>query len=528
MIKHIRNFFNITSAVVLGSIILLNCEPEADALGSQFFTGAEAVDDAYSIIAYNYNNNNAIRSDAAKLDSVVLGAFTEAQFGMQKANYFTQVRLSNYAPDFGTNPVLDSAVMVIKPAYQTASDSITTNTVEDYTFNDDTNTNVAAKKVVSTYKVKKYGKAKIAGTNTIFHIKVHEVNDFMGSTSDSIYSNKVFAVGTQIGSKQFNGNITSVKITKDSDGSELYNRDASIRIPLDSTFFQSKIITKKGSAQLADAASFIRYFRGIRISVDENDGYLFKFAPNSIELTLYYKNDQTTDNVTTRKKQEFTLNLGSSNVHYSNVQYERTQPFEDALLSPNTTSGDAKLYIQGMGGPGAGFKIPNDVVNSLKDKFKNDKIGIISAKIRIYTDSISWNNNYQKPLSFTVRKKKADATGKDLYTFLTDMSALSYSGLYTLVKPYDLSKTPAYYDIGITQSVKNVIEKEEDNDIFVINVGSYTYDSTGALIGSSYTNSQNYNTSSYTPNRAVFVGTPNDTDPLYKRRAKLLITYGKK
>lgn len=42
---------------------------------------------------------------------------------MQKSAYVTQVRLSSYTPDFGTNPVLDSAVMLIKPSY--SADSIT-------------------------------------------------------------------------------------------------------------------------------------------------------------------------------------------------------------------------------------------------------------------------------------------------------------------------------------------------------------------------------------------------------------------
>lgn len=516
MTKNIKNFFNITSALVFGSLLLWNCEPDVDTLGSQFFNGADAVDEAYPLIAYNINNGDTIRADASKLDSVVVGAFTESQFGMQKASYITQARLSSYAPSFGTNPVLDSAVIVIKPAYY--ADSVTTSTNEDYTFNDATNTDVAAKKVVSVYKIKKYGKDVPAGE---FTIKVNEVNDFLGAASEELRSNKVFATGTLLGSKSYGGTVSSVTITKDSDGSELYTREAAIRMNLDSAFFQNKIIAKASSAQLADVASFIRYFKGLQISVEQNDGYMFKFAPNSLALTLYYKKDKTTDNVVSREQAEFTLDLGSSNTHYSHIVYNRDNTPSANIVS-DSLIGDSRLYLQGMGGPGAGFKIPGVFLNDLKNKFKNDKIGIISAKIRIYTDPVNWDNSYTKPNYFVVRQKNQ-------YSFLTDMSALAYTGKYNLVKTYNLNSEDAHYDIGITQTLKDMVEKESTYRDFVINVGGYTYDTTGNLIGSSYPDyANNFNTRAYTPERAVFIGSVQETDPLYKKGAKLLITYGQK
>lgn len=517
MTKNIKNFFNISSALVLGSLLLWNCEPDVDTLGSQFFTGADAVDAAYPIIAYTINNGDTIRTDASKLDSVVLGAFTEGQFGMQKASYLTQVRLSSFAPKFGTNPVLDSAVISLKPAYY--QDSVTTNTVEDYIFNDATNTDVAAKKVVSVYKVKKYGKNIPASA---FTIKVNEVNDFMGAASDELRSNKIFATGALLGSKSFDGKISSIAITKDTDASKLYSRDAGIYMKLDSAYFQNKIISKSGTAQLGDVASFIRYFKGLQISVEQNDGYMLKFAPNSLELSLYYKNDETKDNVVTRKAQVFTLDLGSSNTHYSHIAYNRSGTPTENLVA-DTITGNSRLYLQGMGGPGAGFKIPQTVIDGLKTKFSNDKIGIISAKIRIYNDPVNWDNSYTKPNYFVVRQK-------DQYSFLTDMATLSFTGKYNLVKTYNLHSKDAFYEIGITQTLKDLVEKDgTKNKDLVINVGGYTYDSTGKLIGSSHpTYANNFNTRSYTPQRGVFVGTVPSGDPNYDKGAKLLITYGQK
>jgi hypothetical protein len=64
--------------------------------------------------------------------------------------------------------------------------------------------------------------------------------------------------------------------------------------------------------------------------------------------------------------------------------------FNDAISNINTTNGDAKLYVQGMGGPGAEIKIPASTITNLRDLYNTKKIGIMSAKVRLYTDKSVW------------------------------------------------------------------------------------------------------------------------------------------
>lgn len=507
-----KRYFSIATSVVFGSLILWNCEPDADQLGSQFFqNGAVGTESTHALIAFHVNNNDSIRTDAARLQSATLGAFYEPQFGLQKSSYVSQVRLPNYSPDFGTNAVLDSAVLVIKPLY--ASDSVKTTTQEDYIYPVGA---VPAKKVVNTYPVLKYGKTKLNG-KTNFNIRVHEVTDFLFSNAQEVYSNKVVGIGNQIGGRSFNGDISSIKITKDSDNSDLYLRDATLRIPMDSAFFQNKIIRKASSPELADAASFIRYFRGIRLSVDETDGYLFNFEPNSVVINLYYKKDRVNNGTTTREEGTFTLDLGSGNTHFNQILNDRSNtPL--TTLAQDTIQGSKRVYAQGMGGPGFGLKIPDSTIAMIRDRYNTQKIGIISAKLRVYTDEATWNNAFLKPSLFTVQQKGLDE-------FLEDLSALAYTSNYKLIKSYNLDKNPAYYEIGITQTFKNIIEKQKPNRQFIMNVGTYTTDATGTLAGLQDTeNAQHYNTRSYTPNRVVLVG----TDPANEKSAKLILTYGKK
>lgn len=509
MIKDFKKILNLASILVCGSLFLYNCEPEADNLGEQLFvgTGAQGTTESYDVIGYNIDNNDSIRSDASKLNLAQLGVFAEGVFGTQKASYISQLRMQEYSPTFGVNPVVDSVVLVMKMPLSTfAGDSLTT-TSTTITYPGA----IEATKEVKSYPVLKYGKAK-----TILNIKVNEVTDFLKSSTDQFYSNENFSTSTLLGSKVFDGDINSVKITKKSDNTILYSVDPSLRIPLDATFFQNKIIAKEGSTDLKDAYNFIRYLRGVKLSVEENDGYLFPFNPNDADIIIYYKKDKIDGSTTVREPKIFKLTMGTptSNLssHIGQYSYNRTGTIvADALATINTISGDKKLYPQGMGGPSVGFRIPPTTVAALKNKVQNEKIGIISAKIRIYTDQSIWNNNYTKPNSFVFLQK-------DAQKLLAEVSTLKFVPGYSLVKAYDLKQNPAYYDFTITTTLKDILEKEASNEDFVIHMGSFLLDQNGEYI------KYNATTRSFTPNRLVLVG----TDATNPQRIQLQIIYGSK
>jgi hypothetical protein len=550
MIREIRNVFGIMSAVIIGSLVVFSCDPNPDNLGSQFFSGnaAQDVDASYDIIAYTVRNGNTagnfdtIRTDAARINTtyatpyVTLGAFKENVFGLQKSSYVTQLRLNSYSPDFGKNPVMDSVVLAIhftNPTITTeptlyASDSITTTTDDNYIYPDG---NIAATKKVDTYPLVKYGKTKIDG-KTKLTLNVNEINDYITSAADKYYSNKQISTGTLLGTKTINGDVNAITITKKSDNTTITEgtKDVSIRIPLDSLFFQNKIIAHQGKPELQDVASFIRYFRGIKISVAEDDGFLFRFNPNQVTLTMFYKNDNTaTDGTVTRVANTFDFDLTSTqlNTQFNQIanDYAGTE-VESAFAATDSISGNPKIYMQGMGGPGIGLKIPAPVIRDLIAKYKNDKIGVIGAKIRLHTDDSSWNNNYEKPSFFTVQKK-------DVATFLDDITTYSINLNFSLVRPYNITQNPAYYDIDITKTLKEAIENGANNNTLtdsdlevnlIANAGAYLYTTTGGLLGSLYTENNWYNSRSYTPNRVVFVG----TDSSNPNAVKLNITYAKK
>lgn len=476
----------------MGSIVV-GCNSDADDLGLQFFENNEAQGEqaAYDLVAYNVNNNDVVRSDSYSLKKATLGVFNEIQFGVQKSAYVTQVRLSKYAPDFGTNPVVDSVVLEIKPEYDATAK---TTSVTNITYKGQ-----AAKQTLTAYSTKKYGNPASAMT-----INVNEITTDLGSTGTEILSNRSVTGGTLLGTKSFTGNTIAVSINKTSDNTALLTKEAGLRIPLNASYFQTKIANKSGATELSNESNFINYFKGLKISVQENDGYLVNFAPDQVTMTMYYTYGDASD----RKEGTYSFNLTSPNVHFSQISYNRTTIFNNVMAGIDRTNGDPLLYMQGMGGPGAGIKIPENAIEALKTLRRDRRAAIVSAKIRLYTDTSVWNNSYTKPDNFLVKKEGET-------DFITDLKTILYNNNFKLVTAYATNANPSYYDVNITKTVKDIVEQGQEAKDIILNIGSYLTNYNGALV------SEDYNTNVYSPNRAVFVG----TNSVSQYRPRLLVTY---
>lgn len=108
------------------------------------------------------------------------------------------------------------------------------------------------------------------------------------------------------------------------------------------------------------------------------------------------------------------------------------------------------------------------------------------------------------------------------------MTTLASAG-YSLIKTANLSTVDATYDVGVTATIKNIVEHNYASHDLIINVGSYLRsNSTGALLG------QKYNTRAYNPYRVVLQGMTDtskfgeEVDVKTYKGAQLLLIYTKK
>lgn len=535
MTHTLKRTFAVLLLAIFGSTILYNCEPDPDSLGEQLFNqdAAQGNETPYELIAYNINNHDSIRSDASRLISLlntqgvstsigVLGAFTESKFGMQKASYLTQLRMPVDNFDFnGPQAKVDSVVLVLRMPANTAddtyylSDSLKATGAydrEDFPIGDE---KVPVSIEKKTYPVRKYGKI---GTSNSMKINVHEITTFIDPTEKAFMrSNVNVGTGALLGSAVFDGNVSSVTVTRKSDNTNVFTGNLGFRMKLDKDFFQTHIIDKKGKPELQDASNFIRYFKGLKISVDETDKYLFQFSANDMELIMYYKYDKTDNGVVTRPQTTLVFNLGAANAHIGQYEYERAgSEVSTALGASSEQNGDPKLYAQGMGGPSIGIKIPDTTIDELKTLYQKDKAGIVSAKIRLYVDPSSWTNKHSVAgdRKFTILPVD-DKKGADGELVSSSFTADLLAG-FTM---YYYNKDPEYYDFVVTKTVKDIIEAAAANKVLIINPGSFVRDSSGNLWGTKYT------TRAFDMNRTIFTGSSDKTNA---KRARLMVTYATK
>ncbi|WP_312287649.1 DUF4270 family protein [Chryseobacterium gleum] len=546
MTHNLKRTFAILLMAFFGSTFLYNCEPDPDSLGEQLFNGdaVQGNEISYPVIAYNYDNKDSIKSDASRLISGlnesgaatyvgVLGAFTENQFGMQRASYVTQLRMPVDNYDFnGANPKVDSVVLVVRPPANTTantyffeSDSLKTNTFDKSDFPvDGVATAVSIEK--KTYPVRKYGKV----ASKTMKINVHEVTTFLDANNDALKrSNASISTGELLGSGVFDGKISSVSITKKSDNSVVFTGNLGFRMKLSNTdFFQTHILDKKGKPELQDAANFIRYFKGIKISVDETDKYLYQFSPNDLQLIMYYKYDKTDNGTTTRPQTTLNFNLGSANAHLGLYEYNRTgSAVKYAVDNSTPAEGDARLFVQGMGGPSVIVKIKDETIAELKDVYNKNKAGIVSAKIRVYLDPDTWKNTGStEDRRFTLLTNTLNNGAIDYST-----SALKFtSDLTSGLGLYYYKENPGYYDFVVTKTIKDLVEGKTEtvgndtkpivNKPLVITAGSFAANATGTLLGVRNT------TRAFDMNRIILTGVDKtNTNP---KRIQLLVTYGTK
>jgi hypothetical protein len=262
-----------------------------------------------------------------------------------------------------------------------------------------------------------------------------------------------------------------------------------------------------------DAANFTRHFKGIRLSVEETDGYLFEFSPDNTEIVMYYTNEKNDNGTITRPQSTFKLLVSGG--RYGQYEYNRTgSAWGNASSTINENEGDHKLYLQGMGGPSIGVKIPEETINKLKTLYEKDKAAIISAKIRIYRDASSWTNNYRKTTgNFTIVKKPITGVLTSA-GFISDMSA----GFVNWLVPSDLTNNPSYYDFTVTKTVKDIVEGKEANQALLINMGKFVPTEANTFAGYKFT------TRAFATERGVFVG----SDKTNANRIQLKIIYGTK
>ncbi|MFC2107194.1 DUF4270 family protein [Bacteroidota bacterium] len=320
--------------ILLLLIVVASCKKEPDKIGLDLQSPEE------NINVY-YNDQTAIRSYSVQEDSVrsdetsvsLLGTYLDPVFGRSTAALNTSVRLSANGHNFGTNPVLDSIIMIFEYA--------------DY-----------------------YG-----DTLSQLSLKAFKLTEKIEFDS-SYYSNDLiqYDAGVEMANKTFYPrpktlyDTSSVSINK-----ELPQLHIRLADQLGNEFLSAP------SSVYVDNTAFLDWFYGLRFEIDSmaTPGSIlsFKLISSHSRMIIYYSNDAQSE-----LDFEFIINDNTARFanFYHNFGSSQDNDFKQQVLYHDTTLGEYKLYLQPMGGVRTKIHFPG-----LTDLAAGKTIAINEAKLVI-------------------------------------------------------------------------------------------------------------------------------------------------
>ncbi|HLG38791.1 MAG TPA: DUF4270 domain-containing protein [Chitinophagaceae bacterium] len=343
MSKHIRYIF--LSLLIVGFISSCKKKTPAD-IGLPLLPGEDLLNaqfmDSLTLIAHTVKDDSLpIQSSSLKLTTSLLGNINDPIFGITRASVFNQLSLSKTNPTFGTNPVLDSAVLSLV-----------------------------------------YNSGQYYGNLTPQQFDVYELSEAIYKDS-TYYSDDMrsYYSTQQIGSETVIPNVTdSVHTADDTIAPHL-------RIHLSTELFKHFIDTTSPlgyTSSYSTNLSFQNKFKGIYIKSSttpvSGDGAVLyiNIAHSNTRLTLYYHN--TTDTTS----YYFGLNSECARFSHFEHDYSMTADIQSQLNDTNTSVAYDKVFVQPMAGVRTKITMP-----FINDLFKNEKIAINKAELVLPVDANS-------------------------------------------------------------------------------------------------------------------------------------------
>ncbi len=327
--------------------VLGSCEKKENTIGSGFLDGEKFGSGIYrntKIVAYT-TERDSIVSSGSNLN--LLGVYEDPIFGSIKSSFGIQLTLSEFEPDFGTNPTVDSVILTMPYLGKADSDST-------MTYNTDSI----------------YGNKNIPIT-----IKISQLDKFLHP--DSIYYSNtelpIIADGEVYPSNTFQFSSDSIPLSyidttsTGADTTIIYKIAPSLRLKLEDKYFQDNILDADPS-YLVDNANFItNHINGLVFDTESTDGAVYTFDMfKKSSLIIYYKNEDTDDEGNPLPPQGYGLKFDNKFSRVNKYEFDRSNA--DALLTKqlapiyDTANGSEMIYLQGMAGLEANIKLFTDEI----------------------------------------------------------------------------------------------------------------------------------------------------------------------
>ncbi|WP_046743114.1 DUF4270 domain-containing protein [Kordia zhangzhouensis] len=243
-----------------------------------------------------------------------------------------------------------------------------------------------------------------------------------------------------------------------------------IRVPLDTDFFQQRIINNEGSIDLSNNNVFRAsdLFRGIHITAENTDALmLLDFQNATIQIKYVYQkvntqgNDDPSDDQVEPEKAFFNLSLSSANI---------INTFNTPTFTQDVTASEENLFLKGGEGSMSVIELfgpdtdGNGIADQLEEIRENGWI-INDANLVFYVNNTIQVDNAQDPQRIYLYNMNDNVPLEDYIVDQTvNPSSPSLSkAIHGGILERDENGNALRYKIRLTEHMNNVIRKDSTN-----------------------------------------------------------------
>lgn len=383
---------------LITALLFTTCKKENNALGLEIQPPGDKLNvfstDTTSVFAYS-QIVDSVRTDETSVS--LLGSILDPIFGKSTASFFTQLRLSQSAVSFGTNPVLDSLILSLK------------------------------------YK------GYYGDTNAVMTVRVFELAEQIQLDSQYYSQQSVAIKETLLGQKTFTPDFTNAVIL----GEDTLAPHLRVNLGTLTSELADKLFNAPADS-MANNGSFLNYFYGLYVTAEpaNSDGIIIylDLLSSLSEMTLYYHND-TEDSLSF----EYLINSNCARFGNYSHDYSLGSPaFKTQAIDKDTTLGKSICYVQALGGVKTFVRFP-----SIKNYYSNGKIAVNEA--RLFLSCYESDPGLEVASTLVLVKRKAEGG----YTITNDqLDGADYFGGY-----YD--KDNHGYWFRITSTIQELMRSSD-------------------------------------------------------------------
>lgn len=450
-------------------------------------TNFDITSQQYDIITYN-KALQPVQTNNLPLNAI--GVYDDI-YGRTTASFLTQLTLPNFDPDFGEGVALDSIVLTM-PYFSRVSEIDEDGNIVYETDSVLGDVPIKLSLFESNYFLRDFvPDGDFDETQAYFSNKSASTSEnFSGAlegTPINILPNPTSANSVSLDT---NGNIivndNGYTLTRQNDEgeTEVVSRQApGIRVKLDQTYWQQKIIDQEGNSVLSSQNNFSEYLRGIYFKAepvnDDGSYIILNTAVQNSNITIYYTRltPSDTDDAAATEQAEVTLSFGPNRVNFLDNDF--TLPLNDG----DSDTGDSRLYLKGGEGAIAKIKLFNgddidDGGDTTFDDWKNEFVEVDAdgkfvkskrlvneANLVFYVDQdIVQDNEPERIYVYDIDNKTPLV---DYFFDVTNNSLPSFSKTNHLGPLQRVDDEPngdgIKYKLRITEHVNNLLLKDSTN-----------------------------------------------------------------